>query len=106
VTAFYQRVLSDSLLSPFFQNVEIGKLQRMQIAFFTVALGGAESDKMPSIADAHRGRGIEVKHLTRFTDLLVETLNEVGISDEDAKRVYERVATYAGDVLGESSVDG
>lgn len=106
VTAFYQRVLSDPLLSPFFKNVSIEKLKRMQIAFFSIALGGDEPDKMPSLYEAHRGRGIESKHLTRFTELLVETLREVGIPEPDAEKVYERIAIYGNDVLGESSVDG
>lgn len=106
VTAFYQRVLVDPMIGPFFKNTEIEKLHKMQVAFFSIALGGGAPDEMPSLADSHRGRGIESKHLTRFTELLVETLNEVGISDEDARRVYERIATYSGDVLDASSQDG
>lgn len=106
VTAFYQRVLSDNLLAPFFENTEIEKLKQMQVAFFSIALGGGEPDAMPSLRDAHAGRGIDSKHLTRFTELLIETLSEVGIEEQDAKEVYERIATYSNDVLGESNVDG
>lgn len=106
VTAFYQRVLADPLLSPFFGQTSIEKLKKMQIAFFSIALGGGEPDKMPSLDDAHRGRGIESKHLTRFTELLLDTLTEIGISESDAQSVYERIATYSNDVLGDTSVDG
>ncbi len=106
VTAFYQRVLNDPLLSPFFANTSIEKLQNMQVTFFTIALGGPEPGKMPSLTEVHRGRGIESKHLVRFTELLVETLGEIGIEPDDAKKVYERIATYSNSVLGESSVDG
>lgn len=106
VTAFYQRVLVDPLIGPFFKNTKIEKLHKMQVAFFSIALGGGAPDEMKSLVDVHRGRGIESKHLTRFTELLVETLHEVGISQEDAKRVYERIATYSGEVLGETSEDG
>jgi hemoglobin len=106
VTAFYQRVLSDSLISPFFENTEIEKLEKMQVAFFTIALGGDEPPKMPSLLESHRGRGIESKHLTRFTELLVETLEEVGIPENEIKEVYARISTYSNDVLGETSIDG
>lgn len=106
VTAFYQRVLADPLLSPFFENTPIEKLEKMQVSFFTIALGGDEPDKMPSISAAHRGRGIESKHLARFTELLVDTLEEVGISEADSKAIYQRIATYSNDVLGDSAVDG
>ena len=78
VTAFYQRVLADPLLAPYFSGVEIEKLKSMQVAFFTIALGGDEPEKMPSLRESHAGRGIESKHLTRFTELLLETLSEVG----------------------------
>jgi len=106
VTAFYQRVLADPLLAPFFENTSIEKLGKMQIAFFRIALGGGEPDKMPSLYASHRGRGIKSVHLSRFTELLVETLKEVGIDEADAQKVYERIATYSNDVLGETSVDG
>jgi len=106
VTAFYQRILSDQLLAPFFEGTSIEKLHSMQVAFFTIALGGPEPEKMPSLTQAHRGRGIESKHLTRFTELLVETLGEIGIEPDDAKKVYERIATYSNAVLDESSIDG
>ena len=106
VTAFYQRVLVDPLLAPFFENTSIEKLHKMQVAFFTIALGGPEPTKMPSLTQAHQGRGIESKHLTRFTEILVETLGEIGVEPDDAIKVYERIATYSNAVLGESSVDG
>ena len=94
------------MLAPFFEHSSIEKLTKMQAAFFAIALGGPEPERMPSLGDAHRGRGIESKHLSRFTELLVETLEEVGISQEHSKKVYERIATYSNAVLGETSVDG
>ena len=106
VTAFYQRVLADPLISHFFADTEIEKLKRMQIAFFSIALGGGEPDTMSSLSEVHRGRGIERQHLTRFTELLIETLEEIGINPDDSKRVYERIALYSGSVLGDVGEDG
>lgn len=106
ITAFYQRVLIDPKLAPFFENTPIEKLKTMQIALFSIALGGPEPDEMPSLTDSHRGRGIETEHLTRFTELLVLTLKEIGVNEHDARRVYERISTYSNQVLGETSVDG
>ncbi len=106
IVAFYQNVLSDPTLQPFFEHSSIEKLQSMQKAFFSVALGGPEPDFEISLYESHRGRGIERKHLTRFTEHLVKTLAEIGIPEDAAKRVYERIATYSDEILGESSVDG
>ena len=106
VTAFYQNVLADPMLQPFFENSSIEKLERMQRAFFTIALGGPTPEEEVSIAAAHRGRGIERKHLTRFTEHLMATLKEVGIEEENAQQVYREIAMYSDEVLGESAEDG
>ena len=106
VTAFYQRVLSDSMLKPFFEDADIEKLHRMQVAFFTIATGGPEPDSEISLFEAHQGRGIEVKHLTQFTELLLETLKSIGIEENDAADVYARISSYSNDILGETSIDG
>jgi len=106
IGSFYQHILNDPLLKPFFENSSIEKLTNMQKAFFSVALGGPEPDEKINLYDAHQGRGIQVKHLTRFTEHLVNTLREIGIDDQDAKKIYDRIGTYSNDVLGESSVDG
>lgn len=106
ISTFYQRVLADPLLEPFFEHTSIEKLTNMQKAFFSVALGGPEPDVKISMYAAHQGRGIQSKHLTRFTEHLLETLREIGVEEQDAKRIYERIATYSNEVLGESSVDG
>ena len=106
VTAFYRRVLGDPLLAGFFDKVDIEKLKRMQISFFTIALGGGEPEQMPSLREAHNDLKIERSHLTRFTELLVDTLGELGISEDSTKKVYERISTYSNEILGESTVDG
>lgn len=106
VTEFYNRVLNDPLLKPFFEGVDTDKLFRMQVAFFSIATGGPEPDYKISLYEAHQGRGIEVKHLTRFTELLMETLKQIGIEEQDASRIHARIASYSNDILGESSVDG
>lgn len=106
VTAFYQRVLNDPLLMPFFEGVSVDKLQKMQISFFSIALGGPEPPLAISLWDAHRGRGIRSDHLTRFTEHLLGTLAEIGIDENAAQRVYERISTYSNEILGESNVDG
>jgi hemoglobin len=106
IGSFYRRVLADPMLSPFFENTSIETLERMQKAFFTIALGGPDPDVKISIYETHRGRGIKREHLTRFTEHLMTTLREVGVDEENAKKVYQRISIYADDVLGEASEDG
>ena len=106
VVTFYQHVLSDPMMLPFFENTSMEKLQEMQRAFFSIALGGPEPDVEISLYTAHRDRGIERKHLTRFTEHLVSTLREIGIEEDSAQEIYRRIATYSDDILGDPGVDG
>jgi hemoglobin len=106
VTTFYQHVLSDPMLKPFFEQTSMEKLAKMQNAFFTIALGGPDPDLTVRLFEAHQGRGIEREHLTRFVEHLIDTLREIGIEEQAATKVYERIATYSDEVLGDSSVDG
>ncbi len=106
ITAFYQNVLADPMMRPFFDNTSIETLVGIQKAFFCVALGGPEPKFERSLFEVHRGMGIERKHLTRFTEHLLTTLLELGVDEDDAKKVYVRIGQYADDVLGEASVDG
>jgi hemoglobin len=106
ITHFYQRVLADPLLQPFFENTSIEKLQRMQAVFFSAALDGPPMTTKLELFESHRGRGIRREHLTQFTDHLVETLREIGIEEQDTQSIYRRIALYANEILGESSVDG
>lgn len=106
VVTFYQHVLSDPKLQTFFERTSIDKLYRMQKAFFTVALGGPEPEMKMSLYESHKGRGINRVHLTRFTEHLVSTLGEIGVLEDDAKEVYQRIATYSDEILGDSTVDG
>ena len=106
IGTFYRNVLADPLLAPFFETTSIEKLEQMQKAFFTIALGGPDPDMEISIYEAHRGRGIRREHLTRFTEHLMTTLREVGVDEDNAQQVYQRISLYADDVLGESTEDG
>ena len=106
VTTFYQHVLADSVLRPFFDEVPIERLKRMQLEFFRVALGGEDSASDFDLYKVHSHLNLKVDHLTRFTDHLLSTLREIGIEEEQCKKVHQRIATYANDVLGDSTVDG
>ena len=107
ITAFYQRVLGDPKLSPFFAETSIDKLKRMQVTFFSIALGGPEPEGLNvSLYESHQGRGIKREHLGLFTQHLLETLEDIGVDRDDAVKVYERISTYSNEILGDTTVDG
>ncbi len=66
VQAFYERVLSDPDLEPFFAESDVSKLIRMQQEFFSVGLDGPLEFTSRRLFATHHGRGITRKHFTKF----------------------------------------
>lgn len=100
VITFYRRVLTDSLLRPFFRHTDIDKLIAMQKELFTAALGGPLSYTGRPIYEVHEGHGIERRHFTRFVEHALTTLEEYGLTETEVNDVIGRLNTYVGDVSG------
>lgn len=106
VGAFYQRVLADEELRPFFAETSVEKLRAMQREFFAAALGGPVRYTGRRLSEVHSGRGIGPRHLRRFLDHLLVTLWSYDISEQDAYEIVSRLNTYADEITGTTTVDG
>lgn len=95
---FYERVLKDPDLAPFFARVPMEKLLRMQVEFFSSALDGPLAYSGRPLAHVHQGRGITKRHLRRFTEHLLATLETLNLSRGDVQRIYSRIALDADEV--------
>lgn len=102
IPAFYVRVLADPVLSPFFKHTALDKLHGMQREFFAMATGGPITYSGKPLAHAHHGRGITKHHFALFTGHLVDTLLGIGVTQEEADEVIERINTYTNEVTGTS----
>lgn len=102
ISAFYIRVLDDKALSPFFQNVSIEALKRMQQDFFAMALGETTAYAGRSLAEAHHGRGIHPKHVGLFVQHLLGTLRESGVSEEHVDEVISHIDVHTNEITGQS----
>jgi hemoglobin len=103
VRSFYDRVLKDPELVPFFENANFERLYTMQYEFFAAALGGPVSYSGLSIYKAHFARGIEREHFARFVDHLIDTLKSWQLSEQEIHLLIARVNTYADNVTGAAS---
>jgi len=103
VDAFYARVLADPELSPFFSHVPMDKLRRMQVEFFSSALGGPVHYSGRPLAHVHQGRGITKDHLRRFTEHLLITLGTLQLSQQDIQSIYNRIALEADEIADDSA---
>ena len=101
VDSFYSKVLADSVLAPYFTSVPMDKQQRMQREFFAAATGGPIVYSGRPLGEAHRSLGITHEEFQRFTEHLIETLEETGISKQDVLDVIARVNLYSDEITNE-----
>lgn len=106
IEAFYDRVLRDELLAPFFEHASMEKLRRMQREFFAAALGGPIHYSGQPLATVHARMGIRPKHLARFLEHLLDTLNDKALDEAEVYEIYSRINTYADEITGDTTVDG
>lgn len=103
VEQFYERVLADAALKPFFKRTHLERLKRQQAAFFTTALGGPALYKGRDMKKAHAHLPIELKHFTRVAEHLKDTLETLGVPDGLISRILETVGTLAPEIVNTST---
>lgn len=99
VDDFYQRVLGDSELAPFFEHASMDRLRTMQKELFSEALGGPLHYSGHSLREVHAGKGIRKRDLRRFVGHLLATLEESqgdrGLTRQEIDAIYSRIALEA-----------
>lgn len=81
VSDFYDRVLDDELLSPFFDGTDMASLIDHQTKFFAMLLGGPASYTDKQLVNIHSHMGINDHHFDRVTEILMETLEDLDIDE-------------------------
>jgi hemoglobin len=105
IGAFYERVLADPELAPFFAATPMEAQRRMQTLFFCAALDGPFEYPGRPLAAVHDGRGIRPPHLARFVGHLLDTLRGRGLDEDDVLAIVSRIDTWADEITGDTSVD-
>ena len=90
---FYDRVLKDETLRPFFDQADMAHLRSRQVMLVSMFLGGRVYTGK-NIRDAHaqsRERGLNGTHFDLFLQHFRAALEEVGVKPENAEKVMERL---------------
>ncbi len=101
INEFYDRVIADPELKPFFSQSSMGKLRRMQREFFSAALDGPITYTGRPLSYVHHGRGINKHHFALYVGHLIDTLQDHGINEHDVNDIIDRINTYANEITGE-----
>jgi hemoglobin len=106
VDDFYDRMLDDEELGPFFDGADMERLRRTQTDFLCEAAGGPESYDAEPVREAHIHLSFTPAHIQRALELLEESLDAFDISGTDAERVVESIAAFEKDLLADPDGDG
>ena len=103
---FYDRVVADPELKPFFKNVSMDKLRRMQREFFSAALDGPIIYTGRPLRYVHHGRGITKHHFSLYVGHLMTTLQGFALKEQDLQDIISRINTYADEITGDAASGG
>jgi len=86
VDKFYEKVLSDERIKHFFEGIDMVKQRAHQKAFLTYAFGGTSKYDGRYMREAHQDlvekHGLSGEHFDAVAENLLETLKEMGVSQE------------------------
>jgi len=102
VVGFYERVMNDATLSPFFEHLDMEAQIKKQIAFMSMAFGGKSPYTGRDLRTAHAKlveRGLGDAHFDAVAHHLGDTLRELGVDDVTTRDVLAIVETTRNDVL-------
>jgi hemoglobin len=100
--AFYRKVLSDEVISSFFEGVDMERQMGKQKAFLTMVTGGPNSYTGRNMRDAHAHlvkTGLSDVHFDHVVKHLGDTLLELGVPAELVAQVGAAAESMRADVL-------
>ncbi|QDS93922.1 Group 1 truncated hemoglobin GlbN [Roseimaritima multifibrata] len=106
VNEMYRRVLADEELGPFFKDIPMDRVRKMQLQFLASALDGPVEYTGAELSSVHAGRGITSRHFAKFCGHFADAMEDCGASKRDVDDALARLATYKDKITGDSNVDG
>lgn len=100
VDQFYELVLSDSSLSPFFHDVDMARLKRHQVMLVSQVLGGPVTYDGRDLGSAHAGMGITNENFGRVVDHLVTAMSGAGVTPDIIDRVGGALGAAKPNIVG------
>jgi len=87
VDVFYDRVVADSTLAPYFSGTDMPALRRHQVAMLSTATGGPAQYDGRDMESAHAGLDVKDEHFDRVVEHLAGTLTDLGVDQESVGMV-------------------
>lgn len=95
VMQFYERVIDSDITGPYFDEVDMRALMDHQTKFISQVMGGPVVYSDDVLERVHAPLEIEEAAFEEMARLLRETLEEVGLNDEDCEVVMQEIEKRA-----------
>ncbi|MCQ6266912.1 group 1 truncated hemoglobin [Fictibacillus sp. WQ 8-8] len=99
VDRFYDKVLADSSVNYFFENIDMENQRKHQTKFLSFALGGPAQYSGKSMAKVHEGMNLQPEHFDAIVLHLKEALQEFNVPEQDIETAVDHVNTLRDDIL-------
>lgn len=99
VDDFYDRVLADPDLAPYFAGTRLPALKGKQVEFFAGALGGPRVYQGQSMRQVHAGRGITQAAFDKVAYHLTSSLVAAGVPGDLVSQIIGAIAPLADDIV-------
>ncbi len=103
IDPFFERILSDPLIAPFFEKVPLEHQLRTRKMFLALLFGGLEGYSIEHMRNSHRpmveNSNLGDEHFDAILTHLLSTLEELKVKPEFISIVMERAENTRNDVL-------
>jgi hemoglobin len=103
VNDFYDRVLDDPQLAPYFEDVDMARLKRHQVLLVTKVLGGPDNYTGRPLDEAHEGLGITSDDFNAVVGHLAGAMKDAGVPDDIIGRAGAAVVATEPDIVESGS---
>jgi truncated hemoglobin YjbI len=106
VEKFYQKVLADHELAPFFKGTNMRRMRAMQKGFLAMAMGGPVLYSGRDLHTAHSRlltEGLTEEHVDRVGGLLLETVEELGATEDQLTPIKSMIEAAKTDIFSDPS---
>ncbi|ELZ26320.1 hypothetical protein C474_21536 [Halogeometricum pallidum JCM 14848] len=99
VDVFYDRVLADDRLAPFFEDVDMTKQRAHQTQFIAAVTGGPGEYDGGEMREVHEGMGIDHEDYDAIEEHLSAALAEHDVSADERADVVETLESLRDDIV-------
>jgi hemoglobin len=99
VDDFYERVLADEQLAPYFDDMDMDELHSHQVQFISAVAGGPVEYSGANMREAHAHLGIDEADFDLVGRYLQEALEANGVGEGNVEAIMSEVVALKGPVL-------